>query len=276
MEQKFAGDGVDTSGDAVKEPEVTPVVETPTTTPPPVEPPKEEPPAQPPVEAKPAEPPKLLAGKYKDVTELEKGYLESQKGFHNAVELEVAKRMEAERAKAATVPVKQEEAAATIVKNQLDQMNPDKAFELMTNDPIGFARTVSQSVKEEVLSAIKVQETLNSWRMNNKDLLPYEKFVNTELLALAQERPELISDHAALLNEATGRIRNLMAEIRNQGKQEALTVKETVTPLNVSPSTPATPESAAKPAETDPVDEAVAMQQAYQDRRRNPSIYGAR
>lgn len=271
----FKDQQVDTSGDAVKEPEVpaAPVEAPPAENP--VEPPKEEPAAPPAEAAKPTEPPKMLAGKYKSVEELEKGYLESQKGFHSAVEKEVAKRLEEEKTKAATVAADNKTASEVVLPKE-EPLTAEKEWELMTTNPLAWRDKVKNDVKQEVLQAIQVQETLNTWRRDNSDLLNYERFVNTELLAIAKERPELISNHAALLSEATGRVRNIIADIRNQGKQEALTVKETVTPLNVTATTPATPDSAVKPPEVDPVDEAVAMQQRYTEERKRPRIYGAR
>ena len=258
----FVSAGKDTSAEAIKEPIKT-----------------EAPPVTAPAAATPTALPakteeKLLAGKYKTAEELEKGYLESQKGFQARVEAEVTKRMaEAQRpgAENKTATQMTQEKIAETAKS----MTPDEAFSMITERPQEFVQKVTESVRNDVLTALRVERTLEQWRKDNADILPHERYINAEVLSLAQERPELIADHAALLTEATGRFRNMLAEVRNQGKTEALTVKETTSALNVGTPSGASQEPApTQQTPRDPLTEEQARHEQFQESRRNPRAYG--
>ena len=220
------------AGEVAPEPKAPAAVEPPAAAPAPVEP-KEE---------------KLLAGKYKTAEELEKGYIESQKGFTQKVEAEVQKRVDAavnEKLKEKGLQLaEQTETAQHAVTKSLSQMSNDELLDLQVNNPQEFIR----KQQEATLQSIRASQVQEAWRRDNKDLLEMqltdddggdftgEFLVSNMTLALAKKRPDLLADGTgeALLKEATGRVRNFIAAQRNQGKQEALVVRETVTPLQAT------------------------------------------
>lgn len=236
-------------------------------------------PAPPAAEPPKTDEPKLLAGKYKTVEELEKGYLESQKGFMSKVEQEADKKADAlvetrvqERLK--TLVEKEAgitHAAEQVVEKSLSQMSNDELLDLQVQNPQEFIRRQ----QKDTLRAIRASQIQEQWRGENKDILDMklpvgegkeytgEFLVSAAALALAKERPELLSDGTgeAILRESTGVVRNLLSSLRNQGKQEALVVRETVTPLQATAGAAATaPGNQPKAAPTkdvDPLDEEI-------------------
>ena len=230
------------------------------------------------------EPAKLLAGKYKTVEELEKGYLESQKGFMSKVEQEAAKKAEVLAEAKVQEKLKSlvtEEGAATQAASQLtmkplNAMSDDELLDLQVRAPKDFIRLQQQ----ETLRSIRASQVQEQWKRDNKDLLDMqidigegkqftgEALVSSIALALAKERPDLLNDGTgeAILRESTGHVRNLISTFRNQGKQEALIVRETVTPLQATIGSPATSPGnqpqAAPTKDVDPLTEEVERRRA--------------
>lgn len=254
---------------AAPEPVATPVPE-PATAPQPVTP--------------AAEPPKLLAGKYKTTEELEKGYLESQKGFSAKVQAEVQKALpEAVNAalKEKGLQLSEQQQAANMAVNKpLTAMTDDEILDLQVKSPQDFVR----KQREETLQAIRASQVQEQWRRDNKDLLDMkisddegeqftgEFLVSQMTLALAQKQPDLLSDGTgeALLRAATGRVRNFIAGLQNQGKQQAMVVRETVTPLQATTASQAEAPGNAAPQppakNVDPADEEVERLRSEQRR----------
>ena len=238
-----------------------------------------------PVPDKPAEEPKLLAGKYKTAEELEKGYLESQKGFMSKVESEVSKRLDKaveEKLKEKGIQLTQEQKVAQqIVQKPLGAMSNDELLDLQVQNPKEFLRLQ----QEETLRSIRASQVQEQWRRDNKDILdmrltddPAEDFTGEALvshfaMALAKSHPDLLSDGTgeSLLREATGRARNFVAAQRNLGKQEAMVVRETVAPLQATtqPAVSAPGNQTPAPAKNvDPLEEEVERLRADQRRVR--------
>jgi len=241
-----------------------------------------EPAAEPEPEPEP-EPKKLWANKYTSPEELEKGYLESQKGFMSKVESEVQKRLKTETEKVKEAVDAEHktsiDAAQAIQQKPLGQMTPDEHIELFTRDPVAY----NQLQQQELLRNIRASQIQEQWRRDNQDLLkmeviPGEKPVNGEFLVsafslhLAKENPELLSDGTGerLLTEATGRVRNLLAIQQNQGKQEAMVLRETTRPLQAAAAPAATGDNRQKTAApakaVDPLEDELARQRKEQKR----------
>ena len=250
-------------------------------------------PAAPPPPAPEGE--KLLAGKYKSVEELEKGYMESQKGFMAKVEAEAAKKAEelaAKRANEILVEkfrslVQTDNAAQAVAQNverSLEQLSADEHIDLLTKDPVRYQRMVKDEARKEILGAIQAANLEQSWRAENKDILEMEvipaageqkpvtgeMLVSSLILTLAQRDPSKRNDPSALLTEATGHVRNLVGTLVNRGKQEAMTVRETVAPLQATAATPAAGDNRSAqlsaPRVVDPVEDEIQRQRAEQRR----------
>ena len=278
----FKNEGRDTSAEALEKnelgvkndirPEPRPVYRT--APPEPTAAPQAQPEAAPvpvePTKATEPEAPKLLAGKYKSVEELEKGYIESQKGFGQKVQSEVEKQL-AEKVQAG-VQAKLKELTDTqkaAIQAQgfksLTEMSADEHLDLFTKDPVEYNRLQ----QAEMFNAIKTSQAVEQWSRENADIkdelipgsnITGEQLVNLQLLTLAKRDPSRASDYPQLLSEATGHVRNLIEGLKNQGKQAAQIIRETVTPLQATvASTTAPAETASAPAKknADPVEEEV-------------------
>lgn len=185
--------------------------------PPPVE-------VKPVVETKPPEPPVLLANKFKDVGELEKGYLELQKSFTQTAQKAAAAAAEVP---AAATPEATEEARLKMINDFL-------------TDPEATIQGIEQRMTERNQAARAVEAHVETWRSTNKDLAPYERFVAAEMHALTSADPNL--DPLAALTQATTGIRSIVGALRSDGAKEALSVQQSVTPtaavrVNIPPPT---------------------------------------
>lgn len=197
---------------------------------------------------------KLLAGKYKNVDELEKGYLESQKGFSQKVQVEAEKKaQELLQAKLKELAGEKETAQVVQTVKPLSQLSSDEHLDLFTRDPVEYNRRQ----QSELLNAIKVSQTVEQWNRDNADIkneivpntgITGEQLVNLQVLSLAQADPSRAADYPSLLAEATGSVRNLFNGLRNQGKQEAMVARETTAPLQASVAPATTDGNRAQPA----------------------------
>lgn len=197
--------------------EKPPVAEVKPPEPPPVE-------VKPVVETKPPEPPVLLANKFKDVGELEKGYLELQKSFTQTAQKAAAAAAEVP---AAATPEATEEARLKMINDFL-------------TDPEATIQGIEQRMTERNQAARAVEAHVETWRSTNKDLAPYERFVAAEMHALTSADPNL--DPLAALTQATTGIRSIVGALRSDGAKEALSVQQSVTPtaavrVNIPPPT---------------------------------------
>lgn len=277
----FKNEGRDTSAEALEKnelgvkndikPEPPPVYRA--APPEPVAAPQAQPEAAPtpePVKATEPEAPKLLAGKYKNVEELEKGYIESQKGFGQKVQSEVDKQLADKvqagvNAKLKELTDTQKAAVQAQGFKSLTEMSVDEHLDLFTKDPVEYNRLQ----QAEMFNAIKTSQAVEQWSRENADIkdelipgsnITGEQLVNLQLLTLAKRDPSRASDYPQLLSEATGHVRNLIEGLKNQGKQAAQIIRETVTPLQATvASTTAPAETASAPAKknADPVEEEV-------------------
>lgn len=179
-----------------------------------------------PVEAaKPAEtaPPaeKVYAGKFKSVEELEKGYLEAQKAFH-------------QKATEAAVIKQQQEAVPqpkTPAQMAAEEAQKAQFLERFVKDPEGVINEYQQKATQQTAVALAAQQVATDWRKSNPDIAEHEVRVAFEANLLAQSDPELAKDYAALINRATEQFRQFTGKLRNEGAKEALTQETRVIAL---------------------------------------------
>lgn len=209
-----------------------------------------------PVETKAPEPPVLLANKFKSPQELEKAYLELEKGFTR----------KAQEAAAAAAQVPQAATPEATEEARLKMIND------FLTDPEATVRSIEQRVSERTQAAQAINAKVSAWREVNKDLQPYERFVAAELQALTSADPNL--DPLAALEQATISIRSIVGAIRTEGSKEALSVQQSVTPIAaVKVNTP--PPSGEQPpkapmTEKEILDDHLAMLTAEAKRVRRP------
>jgi hypothetical protein len=163
---------------------------------------------------------RLFAGKFKTVEELEASYKEAERQFH-------VKTQEAAAAKKL--------AEANKTPEQISQEAASRKAELVNSlleDPEKVIREVQEQARIQQEQALAVQRAVEDWKKANPDVAQYERFVGTEMASLSAANPELASDGAALLAQATTNIRQLVQTIREAGKAEALSVRNSTTPLS--------------------------------------------
>ena len=214
--------------------------------------------------------PELINGKYKTLREQVKAYQESQKGFGQKVQSEVERQLSEKvqagvQAKLKELTDTQKAAVQAQGFKSLTEMSADEHLDLFTKDPVEYNRLQ----QAEMFNAIKTSQAVEQWSRENADIkdelipgsnITGEQLVNLQLLTLAKRDPSRASDYPQLLSEATGHVRNLIEGLKNQGKQAAQIIRETVTPLQATvASTTAPAETAQAPAKknVDPVEEEV-------------------
>ena len=205
-----------------------------------------------------AEAPELINGKYKTIREQIKGYGESQKGFAEKVKVEAAKQAEtlaekratevlAEKLRGLVQPQQDAQQIAQVTQKSLDSMSPDEHLDMLTRDPQAYNKMIREETQRETLRYIRANEVREAWNRDNADLLKMEilpaqngkpsvtgeSLVSFFTLTLAQQNPQLLADGTgeSALREATAVVRNLLSSQQNLGKQQAMVVRETVTPL---------------------------------------------
>jgi len=175
----------------------------------------------PPPEAQPqsAEPEKLFAGKYKSVEELEKGYQEVQRAFHEKAQ----KASELEK-KFGSIGINLNQLSQEQVAQKTAEavaQDPD-LLDLMVNDPKQFEATLVQRVGNQLHAVQQVQTTISTWESKNPDLVNYKHWVDAEVRRLVTEDPDSLGDINALLEKATNNIRSFGQQSFAAGKQETV------------------------------------------------------
>jgi hypothetical protein len=172
----------------------------------------------------PAEPvpEKLYAGKFKTVEEMEAAYKASEKMAHTKAQEAAAAKQAAEAGKTPEQIAKDEaDRKAALINEFLE-------------DPEKVISKVQSQAEAKLQEIAAVNATVENWKKANPDIAQYEFFVGAEMQRLILSNPELISDKAALLTQATTNFRQAYGAIREEGKKEALAVQSSVTPLGSS------------------------------------------
>lgn len=205
-----------------------------------------------------AKAPELINGKYETLREQIKGYSESQKGFMDKVGVEAKKQAEvladkratevlAEKLRALVQPAQDAQAVVQVAERSLDQLTPDEHLDMFTRDPVAYNKQVRDESARETLRLMKANTVREAWNRDNADLLNLElapaadgqpaltgeALVSFFTLNLAKQNPQLLDDGTGelALRNATAMTRNFLTSLQNQGKQQAMVVRETVTPL---------------------------------------------
>lgn len=159
---------------------------------------------------------KLYAGKFETVEAMETAYAEAQKGFH-AKSQEVAELKKQVPPPDPKVAIEAEKERKAALLNRVIE-NPD---------------AIEQEIKERVQASLNEQarfdEIRDQWKKENSDIAEHETFVGYEAARLLALDPNI--ETAAMLSQATTNIRAAFGKIREAGKQEALSVRSSVTPL---------------------------------------------
>lgn len=181
----------------------------------------------------------VYAGKFKSIEELEKAYKEAEKGFHEKAQEAAEVRKQAQAAE------KDRQAASSKTAEQIageKKALNDKLLAEFVADPDTFMAKAGQRFAEQstqqTMTALQTQKTVETWKRDNSDLVPYEFYVGAEVTRLMQTNPNSGLTPDALLAQATANFRQIAGALRNAGATEALTTKVTVIPLTAPPSSP--------------------------------------
>lgn len=165
-------------------------------------------------------PEKLFAGKFKTVEDMEAAYKESESAFHKKSQ---------ELADSKKAPV-------TPATKTPEQLAEDKAALLnrIVEDPDSVVNEIANRTQAAIDARQRADTAEQEWIKTNPDIAPYKDFVGLEMTRLMNANPELASDPAALLTQATTNFRIVHGKIRESGKLESLQVSQSVTPLAAS------------------------------------------
>ena len=189
----------------------------------------------------PAAPEKVYAGKFKSIDELEKGYEESQKAMHKAMEDRAALARQQQATPPPPPPPKTPQQIAA------EEASKTAFLAKFVENPEGVIRDYQNQAIQQTQVALAAQEVTHNWRKQNPDLIDHEYFVAAEASRLAASDPEIAKDPDKLIQTATANFRNLTGKLRSEGAKEALTQETRVIPLlsNTAPAA-ATEQSANK------------------------------
>ena len=113
---------------------------------------------------------------------------------------------------------------------------------LLIENPENFEQVAAQRIGDKVIERINLvndtQQIMSQWEKDNPDLAGVDgsmDYVGIELTKLLRANPERMNDdRTALLNEATGRVRQKFQTIGQQAVAIDRTVRTSVQPLAVS------------------------------------------
>lgn len=164
---------------------------------------------------------KLYAGKFETVEAMESAYAEAQKTMHKALQ-------DAADAKKAIPPPDPKVTAEKTAEEKAALLNR------IIEDPGSIVKEIEQRTQAALAQQSEINAIRETWRKENADIVDYEKYVGYEAARLLAGDPNLGADTAALLKQATTNYRADYGKIREAGKQEALQVRSSVTPLSDS------------------------------------------
>lgn len=159
---------------------------------------------------------KLYAGKFESVEAMETAYAEAQKGFH-------AKSQEVAELKKQVPPPDPKVLAEKAAEEKAAMLNR------IIEDPASIVKEIEERTQAAIAEQTRINEIREQWRKENADIAEHETFVGYEAARLLALDPNI--ETAAMISQATTNIRAAFGKIREAGKQEALSVRSSVTPL---------------------------------------------
>lgn len=159
---------------------------------------------------------KLYAGKFETVEAMEAAYAEAQKGFHE-------KAQEVATLKKQIPPPDPKVIAEKAAEEKAAMLNR------IIEDPASIVKEIEQRTQAAIAEQTRINDIREQWRKENSDIAEHETLVGYEAARLLALDPNI--ETAAMLTQATTNIRATIGKIREAGKQEALSVRSSVTPL---------------------------------------------
>jgi len=178
-------------------------------------------------ELKPEEkPPELIFGKYKSLEDAQKGYKELERSFHEKSQIASQASKQVDYLKQFVDVSRLQEGAQQVAQESVKQevQSPD-LLDLLVNNPQEFERRSTERAAHLATAYMETQRIVNLWEQQNPDLVQYKHLINSEVVRLANDKPELVGNVPELLSLATNNLRSAFNFHRQEGQKEAMQVQ---------------------------------------------------